>query len=81
MVTFRAPPNFIQSWPLLERADVVLTVEAGSFELTFPRSYLPAVVSQLLEAEARLGFNASIAFTERSLERAYMDVYGHKNQQ
>jgi ABC-2 type transport system ATP-binding protein len=81
IITFRAPPHFMRSWPFLERPDVVLAVESGSFELKFPRSYLPAVVSQLLDAEARLGFNANIAFTERSLEKAYMDVYGHKNHQ
>jgi ABC-2 type transport system ATP-binding protein len=80
-LTFKAPSHFVKSWAFLEGADVAVAALTDSYELTCPRAYLPTVISQLLDAEGRLGFHATIALTERSLEKVYMEIYGSQNRQ
>jgi ABC-2 type transport system ATP-binding protein len=80
-LTFRAPPHFIDSWTLLKSPEVALAALADSYELTCPRACLPAVISQLLDAEGRMGFDACFAFSERNLDKVYMEIYGSKSRQ
>jgi ABC-2 type transport system ATP-binding protein len=74
-IKFNAPSQFIQSWAFLSSAAVTLDKLSNSYELTCPRDRLPAAISELLDAEQRMGFDASLTLSERGLEEAYLEIY------
>jgi ABC-type multidrug transport system ATPase subunit len=71
---FNAPDSFCSTWALLQEDGVEFSAGIDRSSLSCPRHLMGRAISEITFAEAEVGFSAKFEMTERSLEKAYMEI-------